>query len=251
MTDARPDRRLAVDRRGHRGPHRARRLRGLLRRPRGRRPGDHPEDLLLPRGDRDRGRCWRSSSRASRASATCARATSATTRSRRSASASASAFSVLVVITGSIWAKASWGTWWVWTDPRLVTFLIVLLLYAAYFVLRLVGRGRAALPVLGDLLDRGLRVGAAVVLLGAGGALVRAPGRLHPERREHAGHDAGLVRRQPARRDRRLPHGPAAGADPAPRRQGAAPRQACAWRPRREHGASTSSPPTAWSCSPC
>jgi heme exporter protein C len=43
---------------------------------------------------------------------------------------------VLVVITGSIWAKASWGTWWVWTDPRLVTFVIVLLLYAAYFVLR-------------------------------------------------------------------------------------------------------------------
>jgi heme exporter protein C len=46
------------------------------------------------------------------------------------------AFAVLVVITGSIWAKASWGTWWVWTDPRLVTFLIVLMLYAAYFVLR-------------------------------------------------------------------------------------------------------------------
>lgn len=46
------------------------------------------------------------------------------------------AFSVLVVITGSIWAKASWGTYWVWDDPRLVTFLILLLLYAAYFVLR-------------------------------------------------------------------------------------------------------------------
>jgi heme exporter protein C len=45
-------------------------------------------------------------------------------------------FALLVVITGSIWAKASWGTWWVWTDPRLVTFMIVLLLYAAYFVLR-------------------------------------------------------------------------------------------------------------------
>jgi heme exporter protein C len=45
-------------------------------------------------------------------------------------------FSVLVVITGSIWAKASWGTWWVWTDVRLVTYLIVVLLYAAYFVLR-------------------------------------------------------------------------------------------------------------------
>ena len=46
------------------------------------------------------------------------------------------ALAVLVVVTGSIWAKASWGTWWVWTDPRLVTFVIVLLLYAAYFVLR-------------------------------------------------------------------------------------------------------------------
>ncbi len=45
-------------------------------------------------------------------------------------------FAVLVVITGSIWAKASWGTWWVWTDPRLVTYLIVVLIYAAYFVLR-------------------------------------------------------------------------------------------------------------------
>lgn len=46
------------------------------------------------------------------------------------------AFAVLVVLTGSIWAKASWGTWWVWEDPRLATFLVVLLLYAAYFLLR-------------------------------------------------------------------------------------------------------------------
>lgn len=45
-------------------------------------------------------------------------------------------FSGLVVITGSIWAKASWGTWWVWEDPRLVTYVIVILLYAAYFMLR-------------------------------------------------------------------------------------------------------------------
>lgn len=45
-------------------------------------------------------------------------------------------FSILTVLTGSIWAKASWGTWWVWEDPRLVTYLVVILLYAAYFVLR-------------------------------------------------------------------------------------------------------------------
>lgn len=45
-------------------------------------------------------------------------------------------FSALTVVTGSIWAKASWGTWWVWGDPRLVTYLVVILLYAAYYVLR-------------------------------------------------------------------------------------------------------------------
>ena len=43
---------------------------------------------------------------------------------------------MLVILTGSIWARASWGTWWVWEDPRLVTFLIVILLYSAYFMLR-------------------------------------------------------------------------------------------------------------------
>jgi heme exporter protein C len=45
-------------------------------------------------------------------------------------------FSGLTVVTGSIWAKGSWGTWWRWDDPRLVTYLIVILLYASYFVLR-------------------------------------------------------------------------------------------------------------------
>lgn len=45
-------------------------------------------------------------------------------------------FAVLTVITGSIWAKAAWGTWWIWSDPRLATYSLVILLYAAYFVLR-------------------------------------------------------------------------------------------------------------------
>ena len=40
------------------------------------------------------------------------------------------------LITGSIWAKASWGHWWVWSDPTLVSFLIVLLLFATYQPLR-------------------------------------------------------------------------------------------------------------------
>ncbi len=45
-------------------------------------------------------------------------------------------FGVGVLITGSIWAKASWGHWWVWDEPTLVSFLIVFLLYATYQPLR-------------------------------------------------------------------------------------------------------------------
>jgi heme exporter protein C len=41
-----------------------------------------------------------------------------------------------VLITGSIWARASWGHWWVWDEPMLVSFLIVFLLYATYYPLR-------------------------------------------------------------------------------------------------------------------
>jgi heme exporter protein C len=40
------------------------------------------------------------------------------------------------LVTGSIWAKASWGHWWVWDEPTLVAFLIVFLLYACYQPLR-------------------------------------------------------------------------------------------------------------------
>src|SRR5918997_3287034 len=43
---------------------------------------------------------------------------------------------VAVLATGSIWAKASWGQWWVWDEPTLVSFLIVFLLYACYQPLR-------------------------------------------------------------------------------------------------------------------
>jgi heme exporter protein C len=45
-------------------------------------------------------------------------------------------FGITALIMGSIWAKASWGHWWVWDDPTLVSFLIVLLLFATYQPLR-------------------------------------------------------------------------------------------------------------------
>jgi heme exporter protein C len=45
-------------------------------------------------------------------------------------------FGVGVLLTGAIWAKASWGKWWVWDEPTLVSFLIVFLLYATYYPFR-------------------------------------------------------------------------------------------------------------------
>jgi heme exporter protein C len=45
-------------------------------------------------------------------------------------------FALAALITGSIWAKGSWGVWWDWNEPTLVSFLIVFLLYATYQPLR-------------------------------------------------------------------------------------------------------------------
>lgn len=45
-------------------------------------------------------------------------------------------FAVGTLLTGSIWARAAWGHWWVWSEPVLVSFLIVFLLYCCYQPLR-------------------------------------------------------------------------------------------------------------------
>jgi heme exporter protein C len=44
-------------------------------------------------------------------------------------------FAFINVVTGSIWARPIWNTWWTW-DPRLTTATIMLLIYAAYLMLR-------------------------------------------------------------------------------------------------------------------
>ena len=44
-------------------------------------------------------------------------------------------FFFITIVSGSIWARPSWGTWWTW-DPRLTTATIVELVYAAYLMLR-------------------------------------------------------------------------------------------------------------------
>ncbi|MCB0868141.1 MAG: cytochrome c biogenesis protein CcsA [Solirubrobacterales bacterium] len=45
-------------------------------------------------------------------------------------------FGVATLITGMLWAKASWGHFWVWDEPTLVSFLIVFLLYCTYYPFR-------------------------------------------------------------------------------------------------------------------
>jgi heme exporter protein C len=45
-------------------------------------------------------------------------------------------FGILVLLTGSIWAKISWGHWWLWSENQLVLFLVLFLFYCAYFMLR-------------------------------------------------------------------------------------------------------------------
>jgi len=45
-------------------------------------------------------------------------------------------FGSLTLITGSIWAKISWGVWWTWSEKQLVLFLVLFLFYSAYFMLR-------------------------------------------------------------------------------------------------------------------
>ncbi len=43
-------------------------------------------------------------------------------------------FTVLTTITGSMWAKLSWGTYWNW-DPRETSIIILLIIYISYFSL--------------------------------------------------------------------------------------------------------------------
>lgn len=44
-------------------------------------------------------------------------------------------FLLIAIVSGSIWARPAWGTWWTW-DPRLTTATVMELVYAAYLMLR-------------------------------------------------------------------------------------------------------------------
>lgn len=61
----------------------------------------------------------------------------------------------LTLVTGSLWARTAWGTWWTW-EPRLATTFILWALYAGYFLLR------------GSLEDRHRRARMAAILATVG-----------------------------------------------------------------------------------
>lgn len=44
-------------------------------------------------------------------------------------------FTGIVLITGPIWGKSAWNTWWTW-EPRLTTSLILFFIYLAYLMVR-------------------------------------------------------------------------------------------------------------------
>ena len=73
----------------------------------------------------------------------------------RSAAPLGVGFTVIVLATGSLWGKPTWGTWWVW-DARLTSVLILLFLYL----------GHISLTYAFDTLDRGAKAAAILALVG-------------------------------------------------------------------------------------
>lgn len=66
------------------------------------------------------------------------------------------AFTFLCLVSGSLWGKPMWGTWWAW-DARLTSMLILLFLYLGYM----------ALVNAFDNPERGQKAGAILALVGA------------------------------------------------------------------------------------
>lgn len=59
-------------------------------------------------------------------------------RDRKAASATlvGIVFGVCGLITGSLWARFTWGTWWTFAEPKMNLAALAMMVYVAYFVLR-------------------------------------------------------------------------------------------------------------------
>jgi heme exporter protein C len=54
-------------------------------------------------------------------------------------------FGSILLVTGSVWARTAWGTWWTW-DARLTTFLVLWLIFASYLLLRMMAEDNEMMP---------------------------------------------------------------------------------------------------------
>ena len=123
-------------------------------------------------------------------------------------------FGLLTLVTGSIWAKISWGEWWTWGERQLVLFLILFLFYSSYFMLRYsTEAGAAAGAELRRLRAVRGRADPGQLPRGADRGDDPAPDGLHARGGEPALADARVLPRLP-RRDA------GAGGDALPRRAG-------------------------------
>ena len=84
-------------------------------------------------------------------------------------------FALLGLLTGMIWAKATWGAYWT-ADPKLNGTAVTLLIYAAYFVLR----GSVEDPEKSAQLAAVYNVFAFVMMIVFIGILPRMTDSLHP-----------------------------------------------------------------------
>jgi heme exporter protein C len=54
----------------------------------------------------------------------------------RAAAPLGAAFTAAALVTGSLWGRPMWGAWWAWGDSRLVSVLVLFLLFIGYMALR-------------------------------------------------------------------------------------------------------------------
>jgi len=90
----------------------------------------------------------------------------------------------VVLITGMIWGHSAWNTWFRWEEPRLVTFLVLWLIFLSFTILRNFG-DPARTAVHGSIL--GILGAASVPLVYFSIKLLPQSARLHPEVIEHGG----------------------------------------------------------------
>lgn len=90
----------------------------------------------------------------------------------------------IVLVTGMVWGHSAWNTWFRWEEPRLVTFLVLWLIFLSFTVLRNFGDPNKT-PVHGSIL--GILGALSVPLVYLSIKLLPSSARLHPEVIEHGG----------------------------------------------------------------